>query len=250
MLRFERLVRLFAVLVLSPFGVCFAETNLGSMAPPSASERLFLDRLMAVESGGRLDAKNPASSALGPFQLLRATFLDVIRRNFPSLSEGKSDDEILVLRMDAVVAWNAALIYTRENERFLSEHGAATSAANLRLAFFVGPTAALKVLAAKPEEPLTNILSAAALEANPFLGHMTAAALIARSSRETGGAGRPSKAAASLLKTAVPLFPQSAVPKIAIHCNLKLPSCRKWLDLAEKRTDIGEASHVRQTARR
>ena len=30
----------------------------------------FLDRLMAAESGGRLDAKNPRSTALGPFDSL------------------------------------------------------------------------------------------------------------------------------------------------------------------------------------
>src|SRR5262249_30765313 len=146
--------------------------------------------------------------------------------------------------------WNAALTYTRENERFLSEHGTASSPGNLRLAFFVGPSAALKVLAAKPEEPLTNILSAAAVEANPFLGHMTAAALIERSNRETGGAGRPPKAAAPLLNTAAPQFPQTATPKITVLCNMQLPSCRKWLDLAEKRTGIEEVRLARRTARR
>src|SRR5262249_30528169 len=184
MLRFGRLVRLIAVLVLSSFGPCFAEGELAPLAPASDSEKLFLGRVMAAESGGRLYAKNPRSSALGPFQFIHTTFLDIIRRNYPSLAEAKSEAEILALRTDAAVAWTAALIYTRENARFLSEHGAAVSAANLRLAFFIGPGAALKVLTAKPEEPLTNILSAAAMEANPFLGKMTAAALIERSGRE------------------------------------------------------------------
>jgi hypothetical protein len=252
MFRFVRLVRVFAVLVLSPLGACFAESSLAPLPSSSASERFFLDRLMAAESGGRLNAKNPASSALGPFQFLRATFLDVIRRHFPSLSEGKSDAEILALRTDAVVTWNAALIYTRENERFLSEHGAAISPANLRLAFFVGPSAALKVLAAKPEEPLTNILSAAAVEANPFLGHMTTAALIERLSRETGGAGKSFNAAAPLFKAVTPQFkaasPQGEAPKIAVLCNLKLPSCRKWLALAETRVRMGRVRLAQKTA--
>jgi hypothetical protein len=193
---------------------------------------------MAAESGGRLKAKNPRSSALGPFQFLHTTFLDIVRRNFPSLSESKSEAEILSLRTDAMVAWTAALIYTRENALFLSENGAATSAANLRLAFLVGPSAALRVLSAKPEEPLKNILSAAALEANPFLGQMTAAALIDRSSRETAGAG-------SQFKTA-PL--KSEKPKIAVLCNLKLASCRKWLALAEKRMVLKEARLARPAA--
>jgi hypothetical protein len=226
-------VHLFAVLVLSPSGACFAEDSLASLAPPSESEKLFLGRLMMAESGGRLNAKNPRSTALGPFQFLSTTFLDIVRRNFPSLAEAKTDAEILALRTDAVVSWTAALIYTRENARFLSENGAGTSAANLRLAFFAGPSAALKVLAAKPEEPLKNILSAAALEANPYLGQMTAAALIERSSREAAGAGPHFNAAAAAR--------QGEKPKIAVLCNLKLPSCRKWLALAEMRMHIKEA---------
>jgi hypothetical protein len=247
MLRFGRVVRLFAVLVLGPFGACFAEGNPALLAPPSESEKLFLDRLMAAESGGRLNAKNPRSTALGPFQFIHTTFLDVIRRNFPSLTEGKSDAEILALRTDAGIARNAALAYTRENARYLSEHGTAISAANLRLAFFVGPSAAIKVLAAKPEEPLTNILSAGALEANPFLGHMTAAALIEKSSRETSGSRKPLSAAALVVKGAAP---QSEKPKIPVLCNLKLPSCRKWLALAEMRVHIKEARLTGQSARR
>jgi len=253
MLRFRRLVRVFAVLFVSSSGACFGE-GLASLTPPSESERLFLDRLMAMESGGRLNAKNPATSALGPFQFLRATFLDVIRRKFPSLAEGKSDDEILALRTDAVVTWNAALVYTRENEHFLFEHGAATSACNLRLAFFVGPSAALKVLAAKPDEPLTNILSTAALNANPFLSRMTAAALIERSSRETGRTDGLFNAPAPFLKAAAPQYkaavPQTQTPQTPVLCNLNLPSCRKWLDLAEKRTGITEARLAVQRAGR
>jgi hypothetical protein len=242
MLRFGRVVRVVTVLVLTSFGACFAEGELVPLAPPSQSEKLFLDRLMAAESGGRLNAKNPRSTALGPFQFLSTTFLDIVRRNFPSLAEAKTDAEILALRTDAVVSWSAALIYTRENARFLSENGAGTSAANLRLAFFAGPSAAVKVLAAKPEEPLKNILSAAAIEANPFLGQMTAAALIEKSSRESAGAGSHFNAAAAAR--------QVAAPKIAVLCNLKLPSCRKWLALAEKRMHIKEARLTGQTAGR
>jgi hypothetical protein len=230
------------VLFLSPFGACFAEGVLAPLPPPSESEKLFLNRLMAAESGGRLHARNPASSALGPFQFLHTTFLDIIRRNFPSLSDAKSAAEILALRTDATVAWTAALIYTRENTRFFSEHGTAASAANLRLAFFVGPSAALKVLTAKPEEPLKNVLSAAALEANPFLGQMTATALIERSAREAQGVGSQFAAAAAA--------PQREKPKVTVLCNIKLPSCRKWLDLAEKRMRMKEARLTRQTAGR
>jgi len=37
----------------------------------------FLDRLMLAESSGQLDARNPRSTALGPFQFIESTFLEV-----------------------------------------------------------------------------------------------------------------------------------------------------------------------------
>ena len=220
-----RVGRLLAALMVAPFGVCFAEPDVAP-AQPSESEKLFLDRLMLAESGGRLDAKNPATSAYGPFQFLRETFLDVVKRNFPGLAAGKTDAEILALRASLEVARSAALVYTRENASFLAAHGSPASAANLRLAFFAGPSGALKVLAAKPEEALANILSANAIAANPALGRMTAAALIEKSSREAAGAVQFSSAAQAS---------KTVSPKVDVRCNLKLASCRHWLALAERR---------------
>jgi len=219
----------FAALFPGLFSMCFAEPAepASSVPAPNASERLFLDRLMAAESGGRLDAKSGASSASGPFQFLSATFLEVVRRNFPALSAGKSSAEILELRADAKVARNAALVYTRENARFLAARGTPVTGAALRLAFFVGPSGAMKVLAAKPGEPLSNILNEATLQANPVLRQMTAAALIARSSREANGLS---------LLLAAPLMRVRS--KVDVRCNLKLASCRKWLALAETRMGL------------
>jgi hypothetical protein len=219
---FRTLACLVAALFLGAFGICFAESRID---PPTESEKLFLDRLMSAESGGRLTARNAATSAYGPFQFLSTTFLDVVQRNFPQLAADKSNAEILNLRADAVVARDAALVYTRENARFLAGNGEPVTAANLRLAFFVGPSGALKVLAAKPEEPLSNVLSVAALEANPVLSRMTAAGLIARATAEAQGIGS--------LFTGI--NSKGTRPKVDVRCNLKLASCRKWLALAERR---------------
>lgn len=199
---------------------------------PTDSEKLLLDRLMAVESAGRANAANRASSALGAYQFIRDTFLDVMQRRFPELTAGKSTDEILSLRTAPEIARNAALFYTRENAAFLSAHGVAVTAGSLRLAFLAGPSGAIKVLAAKPEDRIANLLSAAALQANPWMREMTAADLIARTAREGGGTAPLS----------VPALTPAAVskavaekPKIDVRCNLKLASCRRWLFLAEKR---------------
>ena len=50
-------------------------------ASPSAFDD-FLDRLMTAESAGRVNAKNPRSTALGPFQFIKSTFLELTRRHF------------------------------------------------------------------------------------------------------------------------------------------------------------------------
>ncbi len=198
----------------APFGLCFAEGAAETTPPPSESEKQFLDRLMAAESGGRLSANNPATSARGPFQFLAATFLDVVQRNFPQLVAGKPAAEILNLRADPEVSRLAALIYTRENAHFLAAHGTAVTAANLRLAFFAGPLGAVKVLAAKPEEPVPNILSAAAVEANPFLTHMTAGALIEWATRQAESVGTQFSVAAAR-------GAQGSMPAIAVQLQFE-----------------------------
>ena len=125
------------------------------------------------------------------------------------------------------VSRDVALIYTRENASALAAKGVEATAGNLRLAFFAGAGGALKVLTAKPDELVSNLLSEAAVAANPFLKTMTASDLLARASREAEGAG---VVAASLGK------PPAAHAGIAVRCNLNLASCRHWLALAEKRS--------------
>ena len=148
-----------------------------------------------------------------------------MRRNFPELAAGKTDAEILILRANLEVARSAALVYTRENASFLAAQGWPASAGNLRLALFIGASGALRVLAAKPEEALTNILSANAIAANPALGRMTAAALIEKSGEAAGAVQFSSAAQAS----------KTVSPKVDVRCNLQLASCRHWLALAERR---------------
>ncbi len=187
-MRFGRVLPAFIVLFLGSSVCDAADSPAPSALNPDASEIVFLNRLMAAESAGRLTAKNPASSAYGPYQFIQDTFLDVMQRRFPTISAGKTPEEILKLRADFQIARNAALIYTRENAAFLAAHGIDVTAFALHLAFFAGPSGAIKVFEAKPEEPVENILSAATLKANPSLKGMTAAALIEKFMRnqETG----------------------------------------------------------------
>jgi hypothetical protein len=204
---------------------------------PTDGEKIFLDHLMMAESGGREDARNPRSSALGPYQFLGSTFLDVMARYFPTLTSGKSDEQVLQLRTDHTVARDAALVYTRENAAFLLDRGLEINAAHLRLAFLVGATGAQRVIAAHAETPVAQLLSTAALEANPFLRGMTAAELIQRAAAEASGVHIVS----------VPDTPRR--PKFAgirVRCSLARPSCRKWVALAMKRK--GKSAAAQTTA--
>jgi hypothetical protein len=220
-----------------------AEVSVTGTAPPQSapalqpteSEKIFLDHLMMAESGGREDARNPRSSALGPYQFLGSTFLDVMGRYFPTLTSGKSDEQVLQLRTDHAVARDAALVYTRENAAFLLDRGLEANAAHLRLAFLVGATGAQRVIAAHAETPVAQLLSTAALEANPFLRGMTAAELIQRAAAEASGVHIVS-------------IPENVRrPKFAgirVRCSLGRPSCRKWVALAMKRKGRNAAAQA------
>ena len=225
----------FAFLV-TPVIVCLAEDGDAKLTPTD-SEALFLDRLMRAESGARQYARNRASSAFGPFQFLEATFLEVVRRNFPALASGKTNAEISALRTDFQVSRDVALIYTRENAAALAARGKETTAGNLRLAFFAGPSGALKVLEAEADERVSSLLSQAAIAANPFLRNMTAGQLLARARREAEGV-----ADAAITTPALPK--SSGASKIAVRCNLGLASCRHWLALAERRLAVKTAQRV------
>jgi hypothetical protein len=210
---------------------------------PAASEMtmdIFLDKLMMSESGGKLHAKNPLSTALGPYQFIASTWLMIARKDFTKETEGLRPDQILALRTDPALARRAAQIYTEQNAAFLVSQRQKATFPNLRLAFLVGPGAALRVLMAGPERSASELLGATVIGANPFMANLTAAGLIARAARDIAAspksvAGVTPDAAAvqSAARGAKPERP--ARPRIAVTCELSLPSCKRWLALAERR---------------
>jgi hypothetical protein len=188
----------------------------------------FLNRLMMAESGGRADAKNPRSTALGPFQFLDSTFLDVVRRHFAAETAGLSPAQILALRTEPVFARRAAAAFTQDNADYLTGLGLTASFANLRLAHLLGPAGAAQVLRAPMTSQVALWLGPAVLAANPFMAGMRVEELIARCQREVtsqgGLAGRPGGPKAAAAK-----------PRVEVACDLSLASCRRWRALAERR---------------
>jgi hypothetical protein len=151
---------------------------------PAASFETFLDHLMGAESTGRKDAKNPRSTALGAFQFIKSTFLEVTRRHFPAEVAGLKDDEILALRTDPQFSRRAAAAFSRDNIGHLKRQGLDPTFAHLRLAFLLGAADAVRLIQAEPQTKVVQILSAAAIKANPFMAQMTAADLLAKGVRD------------------------------------------------------------------
>lgn len=204
-----------------------------TQAPGEAFE-LFLDRLMSAESGGRTHAKNPRSTALGPFQFIKSTFLDVTQRHFASEIAGLSEEQVLERRTDPVFSRRAATVFCKEIVGYLEERGLAPTFAHLRLAYLLGPADAAAVLKAKPTDRLVDLLSSAVIRANPFMVGLSAADLISRSGNEVEGLRLRLKPRVRLAARAARTAVARPVPAQLKTCNAKLPSCRKFVALAQK----------------
>lgn len=198
---------------------------------------MFLDRLMMSELGGRLNARNSRSTAVGPFQFIASTWLQIARTSFAIETADLKPHEVLELRTDMTFARRAAQIYTEANAAHLVANGQQATFANLRLAFLVGPGGAVRVLSAKPETPVVQLLGTTVVGANPFMRSMTAADLLQRTARDVAADVRvdtgltPSAEAIAGAKGAR----RSAQPEIAVRCSLSLPSCRRWLALERRK---------------
>jgi hypothetical protein len=148
----------------------------------------FLDRLMQAESAGIDTAQNPRSTALGPFQFIESTFLEIVEREFKSQTAGRDRDALLQLRTNRQFARNVARVYVRDSAEMLMENGEAATLANLRLAYLLGSKAALQILQAEDSQAVAPILGKAVVKANPFLASMTAKRLVAWSAKSIGEA--------------------------------------------------------------
>jgi hypothetical protein len=224
--------------------------NAVATAPESVFDT-FLDRLMQAESGGRDTAANPRSSAIGPFQFIKATFLDLVRRHFLVETDTLTSAQVLDLRMNRRFARRAAAIYSRENLALLGAHGLVPTFGHLRLAFLVGSSAAARLIKAGPETPVANLLSAAVIKANPFMTSLSASDLIARAERDIGGdrnqliasAPPPRERVVALRPDPRESRVNGSIPESKTGkptCNTGLASCRRWVAMQNKQRVLPE----------
>ncbi len=227
------------------------QASLAAVTDRSAFDT-YLDRLMRAELGGRDTAANPRSTALGPFQFIKSTFLDLARRHFSMEVQELSEDEILKLRTDRNFARRCAENYSRENHAFLAGQGLQPTFGHLRLAFLLGPFGAARVLQAPPATPVADVLGPAVIRANPFMARMSASNLIAKTARDVGETISEVDVAEAAPVRVVAVQPEPvAAPRPVVRalaarhaCNPKLASCRKFAALqahVAKITRVGKA---------
>jgi len=115
--------------------------------------------------------KNSRSTAQGFGQFLNGTFVDTAKKVFPELAS-KSPAEILTLRgtkladgtpIEAVLEQK----FRTDNIASLASAGIQPTPGNVYLAHFLGAGGARNVLSADPNTPLSQVVSADAIKANP-----------------------------------------------------------------------------------
>ena len=180
-------------------------------SPQAFQMEEFLDQLMEAESGGRLNKKNPRSTALGPFQFIEATFLVVVNKHFPHEVAGLTERQVLARRTEIVFSRRVARAYANDLISALNNNGLRATAVNVRIAFLVGPSAAVRLLKTPRHKPLKEVLSAAAIAANPFMSGATVARLVQKAAGDVSATAATSPPAPSLAEPVIMAAPLSAV---------------------------------------
>lgn len=113
------------------------------------------NRIISIEGEG----KNGKSSATGIGQFTDGTWLDMIKRNRPDLAQGRSDQDILTLRNDKLLARDMVGKFQAENATALQNAGLPATPGNLYLSHFLGAGGAKAVLQADPNMPVADALA-------------------------------------------------------------------------------------------
>ena len=146
-----------------------------------------VERIIRIESNGDPNARNKRSSATGLGQFLDETWLDLIRTHRRDLAWGRSQDQILELRLDAKIAREITTRFTEQNAGMLRKRGLPVTPGTLYLAHFAGGGGAVAILSALESADAASVMAGAdatgrtkrekIIKANPFLERFTVADL-------------------------------------------------------------------------
>lgn len=134
----------------------------------------YVPAMLQRESGNAMVPNAAgASSAFGPAQFIDSTWIETVRKHDPEAA--KLDDKtILAKRADSKYHNLMALNFTMDNAAQLQQEGIPVNNASLYAMHFFGAGDAPKVLKAAPDTPLSEIVDAKSIAANPILKGKTA----------------------------------------------------------------------------
>lgn len=127
----------------------------------------------ALESGGRANAGNSASSALGIDQFTAPTWRRIVAQTKPAWAEGLSDAQLLAARRDPAKSGEMAQALDAQSAANLAQEGLPATAHNLYALHHFGPASGKRFARAAEGAPISDLITPEQLAANPYLQGMT-----------------------------------------------------------------------------
>lgn len=123
----------------------------------------YLNICIQIESSGNPKIKASTSSALGLGQFLNKTWLNVVSAHAPQVMNGKSQSQILALRLDPSFSIEMLARFTEDNQKIV---GMDCTFGDLYLAHFLGSGTAKKLFRANPKTRVEPLVGDDAVRAN------------------------------------------------------------------------------------
>lgn len=190
-------------------------TPVNQVAQGGALEAITQDvmaHLKRAESGGRIDAKNPNSSASGPYQIINAT-ADGIRKNHPELGltpGWQTDPNQVEIGAKAGAQDNLAALLAK---------GLHPTEGQFYQSWFTNPSQTSQIAQADPNAPIGSILTPAQIRANPFLSNMTVGDFGNWSANKMGQSTSPAPAQPMAAAQPAPAVGQGQAPSYPYYTD-------------------------------
>lgn len=140
----------------------------------------YTAKVRRAESGGKATAKNPLSSAYGPYQFTRGTWAENVRelqsQGGAEWAKGLSEAQMQAMRADPAAAEEVFRHFRQKNAATLANAGLPVTEGTEYLAHFLGAGGAVTLLSADPNAKAADVLAKAIpgfSEANPTMADMT-----------------------------------------------------------------------------
>lgn len=151
----------------------------------------YTARMVAMESGGDPNARNPRSTATGQGQFIDGTWMEFARAN-PELFQGMNPQQILAARSNPDLSRRAIEWYRQSNAQNLAAQGLPANDGAAALAHRFGPQGAAALLRADPNAPIDGVVGPQVMRANPDLAGRTVGQVVdGYAQRFGGGAATP-----------------------------------------------------------